>query len=1374
MRNRRFPNESAMGHALRATRARPWRHTWAVLGLLALPLWVGTARADRRTFSAVRPVDRKQFEGEDLQGYVLRSYAATLVLGPSGPTRSTLRWVYQVTKRKGVSALSPWKVAWFPWLETRPSALLRVVSRRRLLSQATQAKGILGGFAGDALYLIGARMLQIPVAKLARDTTLDVIEWHRYRNHGQSGGSWFWRIPDERIWDGTQLAVYGNKTGFRYHVFDLPEARRQLVTRGGQQILTLKTGRLGEPKEPEPYAPGGSWGRGVLVSTYRSWAQVSSDYYRYIARHIRPQQTASLAKWIEKRAGGRRPRAVVAAFLEYVARHVRYTSVLSGPRLIEPADPWQTLRNGYGDCKDLSVLLVSLLLKLGIPAQPVLVRTGQGDQVPQVPNLAGFNHVIVLVGGPKPFYVDPTAPEWPVGTLPDAIQGRWGLLVQRSGGKLVRLWRSRPKDNAVVFHLDVTFPRRGPADATVTITGWGRAGAWLGGMVLHDTQLDEDELAELARIFRGERVRVLSLPNLRQNPRILKLRVEQVQWAGLGDLAATANIPSYSLDWEIPAYLKAPVVEEDERLRRRKPLQLPNPTVRSVRCTIHFPVGYVLEKVPKSSKKHIFPVGRSLKVTYVDNVLRTDERFWIWKGDLLPKEVAALVHGLQELNKDSKPIRVAAWSEGARLVLQGHWRRAFARFSAGARAGQAKLLGRYLSGLFALGFGHRALRAAETLARSPTASPRVAYEAARALSQNEWGAPFAPGFRRTGALQALNRALQKGSPLIRRPEVWARAAAVLAHDPVTGGLVRNRRDLERAAQYYVYAWKGLKATEWVSDLLKLWLLLGQNQAAIRLAKKEGRHLPPDLSLAAFVVEKGAGRTARSLAAVGPALLGRQLSEQLLRQVAWRLVTVRRYGLAARLVQAADEWALGNLRTRMDFAKMRRWESWKPKGNTLLDRARSALKELIRLSARGQWQAFWHPAATPASRRQGRRYMQPVRFTDTPVRDLPHPDLFWDLLLTQKAQAEGDGAGGIRFQLLLGEEVGWTCYLQPHGGAVKLRAVGSEPGELGLAALEHLEAGRLDAARKWLDWAWDHVRHSGDPVELVPFASLWFKGQKGHAEAMRLAAAALAAEVAPAKALAILRRLRLRSLPPYQRLHLARAAARAALAAGDFKAARRYASQALALRPEAQSTTLLWGRVLVRAGASGRLLGFLGRATRKPPLEPNRAAVLAWLYALAGRADQGRALVRAQLEAHVLSRALLAVGLALEAIPARGPSTVEGLLKALRADKGLAQGGQIERLAIAGHILSGKPQEAAKRVWSLWQEDTRHDHLAEDLLLAGLFAEAAGQRAEAWERYKEAWKHHLQARFPDIGYVAWLRMRSLSGGNRTFSKEPPSP
>ena len=98
------------------------------------------------------------------------------------------------------------------------------------------------------------------------------------------------------------------------------------------------------------------------------------------------------------------------AIVRFVQDDVRYVGVEIGENSHRPHSPAWVLERGFGDCKDKSLLLVSLLRASGMKAWPALVHATAGQRLPRLsPSPAVFNHAIVQVelpGGVR--FIDPT------------------------------------------------------------------------------------------------------------------------------------------------------------------------------------------------------------------------------------------------------------------------------------------------------------------------------------------------------------------------------------------------------------------------------------------------------------------------------------------------------------------------------------------------------------------------------------------------------------------------------------------------------------------------------------------------------------------------------------------------------------------------------------------------------------------------------------------------------------------------------------------------------------------------------------------------------------------------------------------------------
>ena len=84
-----------------------------------------------------------------------------------------------------------------------------------------------------------------------------------------------------------------------------------------------------------------------------------------------------------------------------------------GESSLVPQFPSQTLKRGYGDCKDKAVLLAAMLRSAGVPASLALLNSGPGRDInPDLPGMGMFDHAIVYVpasGADSELWVDATA-----------------------------------------------------------------------------------------------------------------------------------------------------------------------------------------------------------------------------------------------------------------------------------------------------------------------------------------------------------------------------------------------------------------------------------------------------------------------------------------------------------------------------------------------------------------------------------------------------------------------------------------------------------------------------------------------------------------------------------------------------------------------------------------------------------------------------------------------------------------------------------------------------------------------------------------------------------------------------------------------------
>ena len=177
---------------------------------------------------------------------------------------------------------------------------------------------------------------------------------------------------------------------------------------GDVRVLTFEGKGLAS-LSPEAAVPNGvSTARWIEFSEYANWNGVATWAESLFVDHEPPsaERKSVVATLMAKPTVEER----VVGALEFVQSQVRYFSVSLGTSSHRPTLPNTVLTRRYGDCKDKSLLLVTLLGDMGIASTPALAklgnRTGFDDRLPTP---LAFDHVIVAVTvDGAPYWLDAT------------------------------------------------------------------------------------------------------------------------------------------------------------------------------------------------------------------------------------------------------------------------------------------------------------------------------------------------------------------------------------------------------------------------------------------------------------------------------------------------------------------------------------------------------------------------------------------------------------------------------------------------------------------------------------------------------------------------------------------------------------------------------------------------------------------------------------------------------------------------------------------------------------------------------------------------------------------------------------------------------
>ena len=133
----------------------------------------------------------------------------------------------------------------------------------------------------------------------------------------------------------------------------------------------------------------------------------------------------------------------IAALASYVQEECTYKAIEFGVRSKVPNTASLVKRNGYGDCKDHSVLLMQLLRGAGIEAELALVNAS-GSVLRDLPSLEQFDHMIVYVpvssGSSRELFLDATE-KYTAPTVPQAsgLHGKLALVLNHEEPRLKKM-----------------------------------------------------------------------------------------------------------------------------------------------------------------------------------------------------------------------------------------------------------------------------------------------------------------------------------------------------------------------------------------------------------------------------------------------------------------------------------------------------------------------------------------------------------------------------------------------------------------------------------------------------------------------------------------------------------------------------------------------------------------------------------------------------------------------------------------------------------------------------------------------------------------------------------------------------------------------
>ena len=304
------------------------------------------------------------------------------------------------------------------------------------LDQRSIVKNIPPPSAVEAGLFVDARLMHFSMPGMSDECIIDYAYSSNNRGHLMQGEFW------HQVYFQTSVPVL-------HYRFTIHAPRKKTVyyqTNGPQSIggePTITENRYTRtytfeirdvpPLREEAFMPAvEDLAYSINITSLDSWDKLMEWYGTLIREqdYVTPE-IEEKTKALLRGAWSRKEK--IKRLYEYVATNIDYVGIELGIWAIKPHSAPEIFKEGYGDCKDKTTLLSTMLSAVGIQSYPVLISAGESSRVVrEIPSLSYFNHMILAVekndnGGL--IWLDATAETCAFGDLPASDQDRWALIV---------------------------------------------------------------------------------------------------------------------------------------------------------------------------------------------------------------------------------------------------------------------------------------------------------------------------------------------------------------------------------------------------------------------------------------------------------------------------------------------------------------------------------------------------------------------------------------------------------------------------------------------------------------------------------------------------------------------------------------------------------------------------------------------------------------------------------------------------------------------------------------------------------------------------------------------------------------------------------
>lgn len=235
----------------------------------------------------------------------------------------------------------------------------------------------------------------------------------------------------------------------------------------------------------------------ICVSTIKDWPTFVNLYWSLYQKNIISDSQIK-QKAIELTKDKKTSEEKIEALAKYLYDNFRYVEMAFEEHGYIPHLPTEVFKNKFGDCKDQSTFLITMLKEIGIEAYPVLIRDeGAGDFSKLLPAPRVFNHMIVAAKvGEKTYFIDPLIDGYRANEIPYDLEGDYALIIDGKGGQALKLPYVDVSQKTGIVKYSVRLQPDGSAFETLNLTFNRNDSIAKRYVLLHQNEIDKKKFMD--------------------------------------------------------------------------------------------------------------------------------------------------------------------------------------------------------------------------------------------------------------------------------------------------------------------------------------------------------------------------------------------------------------------------------------------------------------------------------------------------------------------------------------------------------------------------------------------------------------------------------------------------------------------------------------------------------------------------------------------------------------------------------------------------------------------------------------------------------------------------------------------------------------